>query len=201
MPPATRDELNSTPEFDSETSDHSLVRLLRGGDERAAAALHRRYVRRVHALIAGQLPDRLAPRLSPDDIAQSVFRVFFHGLTEHTYDVPRDRELWGLLCALAMSKVRERVAYHQAARRDVRRTAATPELSLAAEPDAGSESGRLRLELDDLLQSFHADDRQIVSLRMAGHEVPEISQRTGRSLRTVERVLQKARNRLRDALS
>ena len=71
----------------------------------------------------------------------------------------------------------------------------------AAEPDAGSESGRLRLELDDLLQSFHADDRQIVSLRMAGHEVPEISRRTGRSLRTVERVLQKARNRLRDALS
>jgi RNA polymerase sigma factor (sigma-70 family) len=199
MPPVIRSESDLNT-LDTHSSDHSLVRLLRGGDERAAEALYRRYVRRVHALIAGQLPDRLAPRLSPDDIAQSVFRVFFHGLAEQTYDVPRDRELWGLLCALALSKVRDRVAYHQAARRDVRRTAAAAEQTLAAEPDTESESGRLCLEVEDRLQAFHADDRQIVSLRMAGHEVPEISELTGRSLRTVERVLQKARSRLRNAL-
>jgi RNA polymerase sigma-70 factor, ECF subfamily len=200
MSPATRDDASNVRTLETESSDHSLVRLLRGGDERAAEALYHRYVRRVHALIAGQLPDRLAPRLSPDDIAQSVFRVFFHGLAERTYDVPRDRELWGLLCALALSKVRDRVAYHQAARRDIRRTATAPEHTLAAEADTESESGRLCLEVEDLLQAFHADDRQIVSLRMAGHEVPEISELTGRSLRTVERVLQKARSRLRNAL-
>jgi DNA-directed RNA polymerase specialized sigma24 family protein len=200
MPPITRGDVSEINTFDAHSSDHSLVRLLRGGDERAAETLYRRYVRRVHALIAGQLPDRLAPRISPDDIAQSVFRVLFHGLAERTYDVPRDHELWGLLCALALSKVRDRVAYHQAARRDVRRTAAAPDHTLAAEADRVSESGRLCLEVEDLLQAFHADDRQIVSLRMAGHEVLEISELTGRSLRTVERVLQKARNRLRDAL-
>jgi len=200
MSPVTQGDGSDVRALETHSSDHSLVRLLRSGDERAAEALYRRYVRRVNALIAGQLPDRLAPRLSPDDIAQSVFRVFFHGLAERTYDVPRDRELWGLLCALALSKVRDRVAYHQAARRDVRRTAAAAEQTLAAEPDTESESGRLCLEVEDLMQAFHADDRQIVSLRMAGHEVPEISELTGRSLRTVERVLQKARNRLRNAL-
>jgi RNA polymerase sigma-70 factor (ECF subfamily) len=200
MSPAIQGDVSDVRTLETHSSDHSLVRLLRGGDERAAEVLYRRYIRRVNALIAGQLPDRLGPRLSPDDIAQSVFRVFFHGLAERTYDVPRDRELWGLLCALALSKVRDRVAYHQAARRDVRRTAAATEQTLAAEPDAESESGRLCLEVDDLLRAFHADDRQIVSLRMAGYEVPEISELTGRSLRTVERVLQKARNRLRNAL-
>ena len=134
------------------------------------------------------MPNRLAPRLSPDDIAQSVFRVFFHGLAEKTYDVPHDRELWGLLCALVMGRVRERVAYHQAAHRDIRRTTATPDQTLAAEPDTEGEYGHLQLlEVEDLLQSFHADDRQIVLLRMAGYEVPEISGRAGRSRRTVER--------------
>ena len=77
MPPGSNDRPAAQRAFDSQSSDHRLVRLLRGGDERAAEALYRRYVRRVHALIAGQMPNRLAPRLSPDDIAQSVFRVFF----------------------------------------------------------------------------------------------------------------------------
>ena len=43
---------------------------------------------------------------------------------------------------------------------------------------------------------FRPADREVIHLRMLGYEVTEIADRTGRSLRTIERVLQKARTRL-----
>jgi RNA polymerase sigma-70 factor (ECF subfamily) len=134
----------------------------------------------------------VASRLSPDDIVQSVFRTLFEGVVERAYTVPAGRELWGLLCVLALNKVRERVAYHQAARRDVRRTAGGVETI----PDDDAEARRLGIEVDDLLGRFRPSDREVIHLRMTGYELTEIADQTGRSLRTIERVLQKVRSRL-----
>ena len=39
-----------------------------------------------------------------------------------------------------------------------------------------------------------------MTLRLAGHSVAEIAARTGRALRTIERVLHATRDRLADAL-
>jgi RNA polymerase sigma-70 factor (ECF subfamily) len=181
-----------------EPGDHTLLRFVRDGDSGAADALYRRYADRVRALIANRLGGRLAPRVSPDDIAQSVFRVLFQGVVGRVYNVPPGEELWGLLAVLTRRKVRDRVAYHQAARRDIRRTALRGAGGLEAEPDAGREADYLQVEVEEFLDSFRPADREIVSLRLGGYELAEIAGRTGRSLRTVERVLQKARTSLRD---
>lgn len=172
--------------------DARLVRTLRDGDPAAAAELYARYAGRMRALVASRLRGPVASRLSPDDIVQSVFRTFFEGVVERAYSAPEGRELWSLLCVLALNKVRERVAFHQAARRDVRRTA--PGVDTLTDSDA--ETGWLAVELDDLLARFRPADREVLHLRMTGYEVAEIAARTGRSLRTVERVLQTARSRL-----
>ena len=100
--------------------------------------------------------------------------------------------MWGLLCVLALNKVRERVAYHQAARRDVRRTAGSVD-SLA---DADADARLMSVEVDDVLGQFRPSDREVIHLRMTGYEIAEIADQTGRSLRTIERVLQRARARL-----
>jgi RNA polymerase sigma-70 factor (ECF subfamily) len=202
-PPTHRSANHGRATADAERApgDHTLLRCARAGDGEAAAALYRRYADRVRALVASRLGGRLAPRVSPDDIAQSVFRVFFRGVVVRAYDVPPGEELWGLLAVLTRRKVRERVAYHQAARRDIRRTALRGTDGLAAEPDADGDADHLRVELDELLEAFHLPDREVVSLRLGGYDVAEIAEQTGRSLRTVERVLQKARTRLRDGLA
>jgi RNA polymerase sigma-70 factor (ECF subfamily) len=198
---STRPTAVDPPPPVEQAGDHTLLRFVRGGNTAAAEALYRRYVDRVRALVATRLGGRLAPRLSADDIAQSVFRVFFRGVAEQAYSVPPGEELWGLLAVLTRRKVRERVAFHQAARRDVRRTTPAGGHGLAAEPDAGAEADYLRVEVEEFLDSFHPADREIVGLRMGGYEVTEIAGQTGRSLRTVERVLQKARTRLRALLA
>jgi RNA polymerase sigma factor (sigma-70 family) len=173
-------------------SDAGLVALLRRGDPIAAEQLYARYARRMRALVASRLRGPVASRLSADDIVQSVFRTLFQGVAERAYSAPEGRELWGLLCVLALNKVRERVAYHQAARRDVRRTAGgVDEL-----PDADAETQWLGVEVDDLLGRFRPGDREVLHMRMTGYEVAEIADRTGRSLRTVERILQRARTKL-----
>jgi RNA polymerase sigma-70 factor, ECF subfamily len=172
--------------------DSSLVRVLRAGDQRAAEELYARYAGRIRSLVASRLRGPVAARLSPEDIVQSVFRTFFEGVIERAYAAPEGRELWGLLCVLALNKLRERVAYHQAACRDVRRTAG----GVDAVPDSDAETRWLGVEVDDLLARFRPADREVIHLRMLGYEVTEIADRTGRSLRTIERVLQKARSRL-----
>ena len=146
----------------------------------------------MRALVASRLRGPVASRISPDDVVQSVFRAFVeHGVGRGGHVAPDGRELWGLLCTLAMNKLRERVAYHQAARRDVRRTAGGVET--LAEPAA--EAAWLEVEVDDLLGRLRPADREVVRLRMAGYEVTEIADLTARSQRTVERVLQSARTK------
>jgi RNA polymerase sigma-70 factor, ECF subfamily len=171
--------------------------MLRDGDPAGAEELYARYARRMRALVASRLRGPVASRLSPDDIVQSVFRTLFEGVAERAYAAPEGRELWGLLCVLALNKVRERIAYHQAARRDVRRTGGS--VDTVADDDA--EAQWLGVEVDDLLGRFRPSDREVIYLRMTGYEVTEIADRTGRSLRTVERVLQKARTRLAEELA
>ena len=54
----------------------------------------------------------------------------------------------------------------------------------------------LRFVLDDLLSSLPDTHREIVRLRIDGHKTNEIAEQTGRSSRTVERVLKGFRQKL-----
>ena len=153
--------------------------------------LFARYAGRLRALVAANLRGPVVSRISPDDIVQSALRAYFERRPEPAHAAPDAGELWGLLCVLAMNKLRERVAYHQAARRDVRRTAGG--VDALAEPAVGAGPD---FEVDDLLGQLRPADREVVRLRMAGYEVVEIAERTRRSLRTVERVLQSVRAKL-----
>ena len=58
----------------------------------------------------------------------------------------------------------------------------------------------LRLAVAETLERLPPSQRQVITLRLEGHEVDEISKRTGRAKRTVERVLQQFRDRMRREL-
>ena len=54
----------------------------------------------------------------------------------------------------------------------------------------------LQMTIDESLASLPEHHRQILALRVEGHEIEEIAARTQRSKRTVERVLQEVRLKL-----
>ena len=91
-------------------------------------------------------------------------------------------------------------AFHKAARRDVRQTAAGGAFDQAADATPAADDAALhalRMTIDELLGPLPAGHREIVELRVAGYEVAEIATKTGRAKRSVERILQEFRESLR----
>ena len=190
-PPATETRLPT------DSSDGSLVRRYRDGEEAAATALYLRSARRLRALAAKRTGTAFAGRFDADDVVQSVFRAFFHGVRRKAYDVPPGGEIWGLLLVLALNKIRNQVGHHTAAKRSVHQTAGGPEIT-QRQPLGRDDSAAvfLRMVLDEQLDGLPESNRAIVRMRMEGYEVAEIAERAGRSRRTVERVLRDFRDRL-----
>lgn len=176
-------------------SDGSLVRAYRTGDESAAAALFQRYATRVKALAGTRCTGTYTARFDADDIVQSVFKALFQGIRQSTYQVPADGQLWGLVLVLALNKIRSQVDHHRAAKRNVHRTQQAEALTHPPQ-DEDASTDFLRVVLDDLMTGLPDSNRAIVQLRMEGYEVKEIATHTGRSRRTVERVLNDFRTRI-----
>lgn len=182
-----------------EASDRSLLGRLRHGSEDAATQLYLRYAQRLRALARAKTGTDLAARLDVDDLVQSIFGSFFRGASQGYYEVPAGEELWKLFLVIALNKIRARGAYHRAAKRDVRVTIGDAWNDPANEPEAEDDAaahGFLQLVIDELLAALPTQQRQMIELRIEGYEVAEIAERTGRSKRTVERVLQEFRKKL-----
>jgi len=190
--------MDPSPVPPASATDGSLLRRLAAGQATAADALFRRYADRIRALARARLPEHLTPRADPDDVVQSVFRVFFECARKGLYQVPDGHTLWNLLGVVTVNKVRALHAHHGAARRDARLTVAwEPDATDPADPAA---TDLLELAVRDVLERLPAAERAAVELRLEGYEVAEIAGRVGRSKRAVERLLQKSREHLTELM-
>ena len=182
-----------------EPSDGSLLRRIQGGEEDAATQLYLRYSNRLIALAKHNTSPELAVRFDPEDVVQPEFRSFFRRASGGCYDVPEGGELWRLLLVLALNKVRGLAIHHRAQKRSVRQTMsgeAADQVLQRHESQNPEPYQILQMVVDQILGTMTPLQRQIVELRIEGCSVPEIAESTGRSKRTVERVLQGFREQL-----
>jgi RNA polymerase sigma factor (sigma-70 family) len=187
------------PEPEGKASDSSLLKRLRFGDFDAATQLYIRYANRLRLLAQAQCSPTLARHVGLDDIVQSVFGSFFRRAADGVYDVPDGNELWNLLLVITLNKIRAKAIFHQARKRDVRRTTPGVDLDDWFTSTQRSDNGPyaiLRMVVDEALQDFEEQDRRMICLRIDGYQVDEIAAKTGRSKRTVERLLQEFRKKL-----
>jgi RNA polymerase sigma-70 factor, ECF subfamily len=181
-------------------SDGSLVRRFQSGDEDAATALYKRYARRLQRLAERNTGTGLAARFDADDVVQSVFRTFFRRVQKGFYDLPAGGELWQLLLVISLNKIRSLAIHHRAQKRDVSATVAAdaPLLSQLAGDNSDELALRsLQMVIGEVLGDLPEVQQRIIMRRIEGCQVEEIAAETGRSKRTVERVLQNFRERLR----
>lgn len=196
MPSQPRPSPTDTPPPAGHADGH-LIRQFRDGDESAATALFRRYAARVRALAAGYCNSNLGHRYDADDIVQTVFRTFFSGVRDSGYDAPPGGDIWSLLSVLAVNKARGYAEHHRAAKRDALRTVATD--AVGERPEACTDEGSeavLRLVVEEQLAALPEDSRQVIRLRLEGHDSATIAAKLERPKRTVERVIQQFRERL-----
>ena len=190
------------PSGGAESSDHSLLNRVRAGSQDAATQIYLRYAQRLHALTKAQCSTELARQVDTEDIVQSIFGSFFRGASQGYYEVPAGEELWKLFLVIALNKIRAKGNYFRAAKRDVRLTVHCEQLQHEATAKGKNEEDLafLQLAVAEALDRLPPHFKPMVTLRIEGHEVAEIAQRTGRSHRTVERVLQQARQQLTELL-
>ena len=139
----------------------------------------------------------LATRVDTDDIVQSVFRRFFHAASHGRYRAPSGEDLGNLLAAITRNRLKSEEVFHRAAKRDLRHTVGGDGLlNVAGSPRSAGSEDHPTAAVDELLALLPPQHREAVAQRMEGFEVAEIAARLGRSKRTVERILQEARQRL-----
>lgn len=190
------------PGVSSDQTDHSLLARYRRGSQDAATRLYARYAQRLRALAVSQCSPDLARRVEADDLVQSVFGSFFRGADKGLYDIPPGEELWKLFLVIALNKIRAQGKRHRAAKRDVRKTRQTDWLEQPWEIADQEQAAQLTLQLtlDEAMERLTPPQREAIRLRIEGHEVSLIASQLGRSQRTVERLLQEARQRLAEYL-
>lgn len=190
----------------SDMISRELLQGVLGGDAGAAEAIFARYVTRLIALARRRISPRLAQRIDPEDVVQSAYRSFFVRAAQGDFVLRRGGDLWRLLAAITLNKLRHQVDRHTAARRNLAREQPAPADSVPGGPSwadllaSGEPGPDEALAVVDLLEQFMrslpAPHRQLLEFRLQGRTIEEIATLVDRSQRTVRRQLEMLRARL-----
>ncbi len=183
-------------------ADDASVDLLarwRGGDAQAATLLFRRYAEKLIALAQRQLSARLAQRVAPEDVVQSVYCSFFVGARDGQYVLERSGDLWRLLVGITLHKLQHQFRRHLADRRSIRREEGTNGEELAefmAQEPSPDQAVALADELEQALRRLEPLARRVFELRLQGYSLDEIAAAVECCERTVRRTLKRVTEQL-----
>ena len=188
-----------------EAPSADLMARWRDGDQEAAEEMFRRYAERLCALARSRLSARMARHVDPEDVVQSAYRSFFTGARAGRYALRRSGDLWRLLSAITLHKLQRQVERHAAGKRAVGRECHFAEKSdlfgptvemLAREPTPEA-AAALVDTLAHVYRGLEPLQRRMVELRLQGCGLDEIAADVQRSERTVRRLLELVKERLR----
>ena len=185
-----------------------LLARWREGDESAATRLFERYVGRLVGLARSRLSERMKRRVEPEDVVQSAYRSFFRKASDEIYTLEKSGDLWKLMAAITVSKVRGQVEFRTAQKRGVYTEESVgasgsvyqvSPLAVAEDPTP-DDAAQVVEELQNVMQKLDPLHREILELALQNNDVEAISEKVERSARTVRRALQQVREMLEGRL-
>jgi len=183
----------------SMTESKILAELSRGGDQEAARKIVDRYLDRLVALAQRRLSPKVARRVDPEDIVQSVFRTFFTRLQAGQFQIAEQDDLCKLLMRITVYKTLRQVHHHQAAKRDPRQETGSGHEKqeqlqdlLDREPDP--ETAVIFVDqLETFLGKLGSEERKILEMRLQGYSNEEIAKELKIYDRKIRRVIERVR--------
>jgi RNA polymerase sigma factor (sigma-70 family) len=176
--------------------EQALIDLWRQGDQDAARQIVERYLDRLLHLARGRISQRLASRVDPEDIVQSVFRTFFVRLKDGRFVFAEQDDLAKLLMRITLHKTLRQVAFHKAAKRDPKMETERGEhhreqlLALLDREPTPDAAVAFLDQLEHFLGLLEPLDRQILELRLQGYNNEEIATRLDLYDRKIRRRLE-----------
>jgi len=83
------------------------------GDPQVTAEFWELYGDRLVRVAERHLGARLQRREGPDDVVQSVCRTFWRRAQKGMFELADSDSLWRLLCAITVTKVRQKARFHR----------------------------------------------------------------------------------------
>lgn len=190
-----------------EPNSRELLQSYRDGSSRAATEIFDRYVCRLIALAKARISPKLAPRIDAEDVVQSAYRSFFLRAQSDEITLRRAGDLWRLLAAFTINKLRSQVEHHTAQRRHVDREDSGQMLielgtqaAVASDEPTPDEAIAIADEMQRIMSTLQPLERRVLQLRLQGATVREISEDVSRSERTVRRLLERIRSEFESRL-
>ena len=184
-----------------DSSWNKLVADLLAGDEAATREFHDQYAGSLRTIAESHISPNLRARFDGDDAVQSALRTFFRRAHDGEFRIADADKLWNLICAITLTKVREKTRFHLRQRRSVDREMNSPEVAANRDgstrelpPDAEVAFAE---ECAHFLQSLDHDEARVVDLKLQNRFNDEIAKALNTSERTVSRILARLESRLR----
>ena len=180
-----------------------VLESIRTGDVQAASELHKRFVDRLVRLASTRINRRFRSKIEPEEVVQSVFASFFRRNDNGEFRFDSWNDMWALLVRITICKCTNRVNGFMTAKRNIRREVAgkahnstdSSIHAISVEPTP-EELAVFNETLDQLFDRIPESFREVVLLRLEGLSNLEISEKIGRTERTVYRWLDGVRETL-----
>jgi RNA polymerase sigma-70 factor (ECF subfamily) len=189
---------------ESEDRWERLIQGLRSGDEVVIREFWEQYGEMLHRVADKHLAEGMRRRVGPEDVVQSVCRTFFRRAQGNQFQLQDSEQLWRLLCAITLTKIREQTRYHlrqkrglaQELHRGTSDQSGSSNFNIATPGPSPAEAAEFADQFQQLLVSLDEEERQILDLKLQDCTHEEVAQRLGCSERTVRRVVKRLQARL-----
>jgi len=177
-----------------------LIQGLRSGDQAVMNDFFREFGASLERIAEKQLPAGLKRRVGAEDVVQSACRTFFRRAQGGEFQLEDSENLWRLMCAITLTKVREQMRFHLRKKRSLQNELPlTPvgetESVAAFEPVADEQSPAEALEFAEQFQQIMTgldrEEQQVIDLKLQDLSNDDVAEQLGCSERTVRRILKK----------
>ena len=177
----------------------AMIQGLRTGDEGSVRQFCQQYGAALERLAERNLAKRVLRRVGPDDVAQSACRTFLRRARIGEFELGDTKSLWGILCAITLSKVREQMRFHLRGKRGLdREVHQSPDDSVGGKSAffnnrptteaTPADAAEFADQFSRLIESLDEEQRQLIDLKLQQCTNPDIAERMGLSERTVRRI-------------
>lgn len=191
--------------------DDDWVRLIDGlisGDEGILREFHQKFGPMLHGIADSRLAPSMRSRFDADDVVQSVFRTFFRRAQVGYFKFEDNQRLWNLMCAITLTKLREKARFHTRQSRSVKREqsvadageAASTRSEIASSQPTPADNVEFADAFEALLSSLDEAEQKLVDLKLQDLTNDEVAEALGVSERTVRRMLHRMQEKIEGAL-
>ena len=133
--------------------------------------LNERFRQRLCALVTREMNAIYRRRIEPEEVVQSAFATYFRRMQNGEYVFENTDHLWYLLKKIATNKLRKRIEYECAGKRDLRREAPADDV-LFELPDP-AQCRLFETAVANLLDNVDSPIREIFEFQLLGYDVAD----------------------------